>query len=80
VDFDNLVEIRAAGERHIDASSEPVFDLSGLKQSSSVAVALLVAWFRYAHVHGKVVTFVGVPTELMNIIEVSDLEEVLPVQ
>jgi ABC-type transporter Mla MlaB component len=80
VDFDNLMEVREAGERHIDAGDERVFDLSGLEFSNSVVVALLLAWFRYAHVHGKVVTFVGVPTELMNIIEVSDLEGLLPVR
>lgn len=72
--------VRGYGERHIEACEQPVFDLSGLANSSSAAVALLVAWFRYAHVRGKVVTFEQVPMELMNIIEVTELSEVLPVQ
>ena len=78
VDFENLMALRLAGERHIDAQAEPEFDLSELQEANSAGVALLVAWFRYAHVHGKVVAFQGVPNPLMNIIEVSELAAVLP--
>ena len=79
VDFDSLMTVRTAGEAHIDAQSQPVFDLQSLTEASSAAVALLVAWFRYAHVHGKVVKFIHVPAGVMNIIEVTELDEMLPV-
>ena len=55
------------------------FDLAGLENASSAAVALLIAWFRYGHAHGKVVRFLRVPAAIMNIIEVSNLAEVLPI-
>lgn len=80
VDFENLMAVRAEGERYIDAAEQPTFDLAGLTNSSSAAAALLVAWFRYAHVHGKVVRFENVSAELMNIIEVTELSDVLPVK
>jgi ABC-type transporter Mla MlaB component len=80
VDFENMVAVRSAGERHIEDVTEPSFDLSGLKESNSVAVAVLVAWFRYAHARGKVVEFTHAPAELMNIIEVTELSDVLPVE
>jgi len=80
VDFENLVELRADGERYIDETDGPVFDLASLGNASSAAVAALVAWFRYAHVHGKVVQFVHVPAGIMNIIEVTELSEVLPLE
>jgi ABC-type transporter Mla MlaB component len=80
VNFDNLMSVREAGEQYIDGAAQPVFDLSGLANASSAAAAVMVAWFRYAHVHGKVVQFDHVPTGLMNIIEVTELADVLPVK
>jgi ABC-type transporter Mla MlaB component len=79
VDFPNLVEVREAGKTHIDGSDPAEFDLSGLTEANSAVVALLIAWFRYAHARGKVVRFLQVPPGVMNIIEVSDLTEVLPI-
>lgn len=79
VGFASMAAVRATGERHIDAQSEPVFDLSELADSSSAVVALLLAWFRYAHAHGKVTRFENVPAGIMNIIEVTELSQLLPV-
>ena len=53
--------------------------IAGLENASSAVVALLIAWFRYGHAHGKVVRFLRVPAAIMNIIEVSNLSEVLPI-
>ena len=80
VDFENLAALRAAGEHYLDEEPEPVFDLGALVNSSSAAVAVLIAWFRYAHGLGKAVRFVRVPLGVMNIIDVSDLTDVLPVE
>lgn len=80
VSFDNLVEERSRGEVYIDGSSAPSFDLGRLSGASSAVVALMVAWFRYAHARGKVVSFVNVPDGVMNIVEVSELTEVLPIE
>ncbi|MGE0625258.1 MAG: lipid asymmetry maintenance protein MlaB [Pseudomonadales bacterium] len=80
VNFDNLPELRSAGEAYIDGIDAPVFDLARLTVASSAVVALMVAWFRYAHAHGKVVSFVNVPEGVMNIVEVSELTELLPIE
>ena len=80
VGFDGLVALRDRGDAHIEAETEPSFDLSGLREARSAAVAVLIAWFRYAHARGKVVRFLSVPPALMNIIEVSGLREVLPIE
>lgn len=80
VSFDNLVEERGRGEAYIDGSEEPSFDLGRLSGGSSAVVALMVAWFRYAHTRGKVVSFVNVPEGVMNIVEVAELTEVLPIE
>lgn len=78
VTFANLMAVRLEGEAHIDQSDAADFDLSSLESGNSAVVALLIGWFRYAHTHGKVVRFLHVPVTIMNIIEVSDLDEVLP--
>lgn len=80
VNFDNLPAVRAEGESYIDATAHPVFDLQQLTSSSSAVVALMVAWFRYAHTHGKVIGFVNVPEGVMNIVEVSELTDLLPIE
>lgn len=81
VTFDNLAVLRGDGERFIrEAPTVPVFSLAGLEGGDSAAVALLMAWFRLARHLGKEVVFVDVPDNLRNIIEVSGLAEVLPVQ
>ena len=79
VDFANLVAVREAGKAHVDQAEEADFDLSGLEESNSAVVAVLIAWFRYAHARGKVVRFLHAPVSIMNIIEVSDLADVLPI-
>ena len=79
VGFANLVEVREQGKAHIDEVELAEFDLARLSGASSAVVALLIAWFRYAHARGKVVRFLRVPAAIMNIIDVSDLTEVLPI-
>lgn len=78
VTFANLMAVRRDGEACIDQGDSADIDLSSLTSGNSAVVALLIGWFRYAHTHGKVVRFLHVPVTIMNIIEVSDLDEVLP--
>ena len=80
VRFDTLRAIRQAGEQHIDAAQSSRFELAGLKDCNSAAIALLLAWYRYAHHKGRKVVFVGAPESLRNLIEVTELDEILPIQ
>ena len=78
--FDNLVALRRQGERHIDDRENSVFSFGSLEEGSSAAVALIIALFRYAHRQGKSIRFVEIPAVLHNIIEVSELTRVLPLE
>lgn len=80
VDFNNLLSVRADGEAFIDEHAASVFSLGGLQESNSSAAALLVAWFRYAHLQGKSILFVDVPVDLRNIIDLCELDRVLPLE
>ena len=80
VDLDNLMSILAEGETCIDEQHEPVFDLADLKSASFAVLAVLVGWFRYAHGRGKVVRFIHVSPRLMNIVDVAELRDLLPIE
>jgi len=81
VTFANIVAVVDEGERVIrDDLEQPAVSLRTLEVSNSVAVALLLALFRRAHRMGKPIVFTDVPEDLLNIIEVSGLSEVLPLQ
>lgn len=82
VNFDNLAALRRLAEQRIDTLSErQVLQVrfTSLQHSGSAAVALMIAIYRRGHVSGRTVSFVDVPDEVINIIEVSGLSEVLPV-
>lgn len=81
ITFANIVSLRDDGERFIrDDLESPAFSLADLEVSNSTAVALLLGWFRRAHRQGKSIVFTEVPEDLLNIISVSGLSEVLPLQ
>lgn len=56
------------------------FDFSRSLSSSSALVALLLHWYRYACEHHKVFTFKNLPQPILDIIEVSGLTTILPIQ
>lgn len=81
VTFDSMARIRAEGAAAIAAAGKRVLvDLSGLERGNSVAVALLMAWLRAAQHEDKSLVFAGAPAELTNIIELSGMTDVLPLQ
>jgi anti-anti-sigma regulatory factor len=80
IDFENFASVRAAGEQFLAerADENAVVDLSALESCNSIAVALLMAWFRFAHARGQEVVYAGAPQDLLGIVEISGLMEVLP--
>jgi len=80
IDFQNILTVRADGDAFIDEHAASVFSLGSLKESNSSVAVLLTAWFRYAHLQGKSIVFVDVPVELRNIINLCELDQVLPLQ
>jgi ABC-type transporter Mla MlaB component len=84
VDFDNLVEVRDAGDVRIAQTTQNqngqglTLSLRGLTEANSVTVALLIAWMRSANNRRISIVYVDVPQELRNIIDFSGLTQVLP--
>jgi len=62
----------------MSAQGEVVIDLSGVTETDSSAVALLLAWCRCARTRGQSVKLVAVPEGLRRLIAVYGLVELLP--
>ena len=78
VDFGNFAEVRSLGEEMLGDGQHAAVNVGGLDVANSVAVALLLAWFRQANREGRSIVFVDVPRDLRNIIDFSGLSSVLP--
>lgn len=59
-------------------SSSLEIDCSGIEHADSAAVALMLEWMRQAAAVGGEIRFRGLPDRLRAIVEVSDLEDVIP--
>jgi ABC-type transporter Mla MlaB component len=83
VRFDNYALLCQAACRDVDSAPEGApleISFEDRSSSGSIGVALMIAVFRHAHTRGRTIRFVEIPVDLRNIIEVADLEDVLPLE
>ena len=52
-------------------------DLSGVSQSDSAGLALLVEWMRQARARQQKIHFQSIPSQLLALAQISDLDELL---
>lgn len=81
LDFRTGAALREAGRRLIQgtAQSDLILDCRGVEHSTSVGLALLLAWLRDAAAAGKQLRLRGLPHEMQQIAEVSGLVGILPI-
>jgi len=61
-------------------AAEPVeIDCEGVEHADSAAVALMLEWMRQADAAGGRIAFRAVPDRVRAIVELSDLEDVIPI-
>lgn len=86
VTFENAVDVGAAGDALLRSASiaEPGpgsgaarVDLSGMLAPGSVAVAVLLAWYRSCHELGRQLVLENAPGALRRILDFTGLDEVL---
>jgi phospholipid transport system transporter-binding protein len=73
---DNARTVLAAGLEAI-ARGQAEFDLGGLANVDSAAVATLVAWQRAARQSGKQLAFIGLPANLRSLVDLYGADELL---
>lgn len=81
IDFENANDLKAQGERLIESEACDVrVDLTALTAGGSVAIAVLLAWFRHASLLDHAICFSNVPSGLVNVIEFSGLQDTLSIE
>jgi phospholipid transport system transporter-binding protein len=82
LDFRSGPQLRVNGQKLIRQSqaSALLLDCSAVDKSSSVGVALLLAFMRDAAAAGKKLSIVGLPSDMQQIAQVSGLDDLLPLQ
>ena len=78
LDFDSVATLWNETEPLFDSNPPARIDLQGVRHANSAGVALLVAWLGQVQRHRKSVIFVNTPAQMRAIIEVADLDTVLP--
>ncbi len=76
--FQTVAEARMLGMRLLSERERLVLDLSGVVQSDSAALALLIEWMREARRRGTGVHFENVPSQLQAIARASQVDQFLP--
>lgn len=82
LDYSTGPQLREQGARLIASSSAArlSLDCNAVEKSSSVGLALLLAFMRDARKAGRELTISGLPDDMREIAEVSGLLELLPLQ
>jgi ABC-type transporter Mla MlaB component len=76
INFDTISRLRDQGNQFI-LQSYVIFDLAKVQQFDSSSLALLLAWRRFAHANDKVISFLNVPSRLVEVAQLSGLDHVL---
>ncbi len=76
--FQTVAEARVLGLQLLCERERLVLDLSGVVQSDSAALALLIEWMREARRRGAGVYFENVPSQLQAIARASQVDQFLP--
>jgi phospholipid transport system transporter-binding protein len=77
INFANVVKLRRLGEAAMDKITELSFDFSAVHQCDSSALALLIAWQRYAKKNLKIIHFLQVPASLVAFAKVCNVQDIL---
>jgi phospholipid transport system transporter-binding protein len=82
LDYLSAPALRKQGARLIKIMQVPicVIDCSGVEKSSSVGIALLLAFMRDASAAGKTLCVRNLPKDMREIADVCGLLEILPLQ
>lgn len=77
--FDTVRDLLAASREQFAGAANLEIDLTAVSQGDSAGLALLIEWLRMAEQAGQTVRYVGMPPQLRGLAEISDVDELLPV-
>ena len=77
--FTTVTTLLRLGGEAIASGRAAVIDLSGVKDSDSSGLALLIEWLSIARAAGKSLRYENIPTQLHQLARLSEVEELLTV-
>ena len=75
--IETAADVLSASEPHLDGDAITTVDLAGVEQCDSAALALMLEWQRRMSGKGVQVKFANVPPRLVQLGQISELENVL---
>ncbi|RMD70109.1 MAG: STAS domain-containing protein [Gammaproteobacteria bacterium] len=78
--FDNVPAIWEETRALFSSHKRLTLDLGGIRHTTSAGLALLIEWLRLARSHNQTLAYVNVPGQMRALIEVSDLDRILPIE
>jgi phospholipid transport system transporter-binding protein len=75
--FTTVTTLLRLGSEAITSGRAAIIDLSGVKDSDSSGLALLIEWLSIARATGKSLRYENIPTQLHQLARLSDVEELL---
>ncbi len=75
--FTTVTALLRSGSEAIADGRAAVIDLSGVKDSDSSGLALLIEWLSIARAEGKSLRYENIPAQLHQLARLSDVEELL---
>jgi phospholipid transport system transporter-binding protein len=75
--FTTVTKLLDAGSEAIANGHAAVIDLSGVKDSDSSGLALLIEWLSVAKAAGRKLRYEKIPVQLQQLARLSDVEELL---
>ncbi len=75
--FETVKQLLIQSTAQFGASPQLDVDLSGVTQSDSAGLALVVEWMRQARAHAQKIRFKSIPSQLLALAQISDLDELL---
>jgi phospholipid transport system transporter-binding protein len=75
--FTTVTALLSAGVEAIDKGRAAIIDLSGVKDSDSSGLALLIEWLSVATASRRSLRYENIPAQLHQLARLSDVEELL---
>jgi phospholipid transport system transporter-binding protein len=77
LDATTVTDVLKQGEQQFAGVKQLEVDLSGVAQSDSAGLALLIEWLRAARQHDQRLRFSNLPQQLIALAKISEVDELL---
>lgn len=78
--FNTVPTISANFAKIVESTDEIMLDLQGVTRTDSAGLALLIDWMRFSHQEHKRIVFKNIPSQMLAVAKVSELDDILPLE